>query len=173
MDQLVLVAPADTSLLAFFISVQTKNKPSSEYYDKFVFILNSLVYLTFLVFVHEIRNLIDKNGIFFQSFTLPLSEINFVKNSAFRSLYNHVDLIPSFFSVECPVLTVGRLVKTSPNNCVTSPAKHNTKCSFSCPQGYYLQGPSKKQCGANDQWTDSAKPVTCKGKFSLICQFFN
>ena len=54
---------------------------------------------------------------------------------------------------------------------MTSPAKHNTKCSFSCPQGYQLQGPSKKQCRANGQWTDSAKPVSCKGSFTFSVSF--
>ncbi|KAL9968113.1 hypothetical protein ACROYT_G026445 [Oculina patagonica] len=63
--------------------------------------------------------------------------------------------------VKCPVLTVGRLVKTSPNNCVTSQMKYNPTCSFSCPQGYQLQGPSYKQCGVDGQWTDSAKSITC------------
>ncbi|KAL9968065.1 hypothetical protein ACROYT_G026392 [Oculina patagonica] len=62
---------------------------------------------------------------------------------------------------KCPALTVGRLVKTSPSNCVTSQMNINTKCSFSCPQGYQLQGPSYKQCAANGQWTDSAKSVLC------------
>ncbi|KAL9968058.1 hypothetical protein ACROYT_G026384 [Oculina patagonica] len=61
----------------------------------------------------------------------------------------------------CSVLTAGRLVKTSPGSCVTSQMKINTTCSFSCPQGYQLQGPSYKQCGANGQWTDSAKSVSC------------
>ncbi|KAJ7390069.1 hypothetical protein OS493_027594 [Desmophyllum pertusum] len=61
----------------------------------------------------------------------------------------------------CSALTVGRLVKTTPNNCVTSYTKINTRCSFSCPQGYQLQGPSYKQCGSRGQWSDSAKSVSC------------
>ncbi len=68
----------------------------------------------------------------------------------------------------CPALTVGSVVKTTPNTCVTSQMKTNTKCSFSCPQGYQLQGPSYKQCRANGQWTSSAKSVSCSGKFLLI-----
>ena len=69
--------------------------------------------------------------------------------------------------VNCPALTVGRLVKTSPNNCVTSQMKIGAKCSFSCPQGYQLGGPSYKQCGANGQWTDSSKSVSCKGELNI------
>ena len=66
----------------------------------------------FFVFVLEIRNLIDKNCIFiFQSFTLPLSEINLVQNSAFRSLYNHMDLIPSFFQLNVQSLQLVVLPK--------------------------------------------------------------
>ena len=65
---------------------------------------------------------------------------------------------------KCPTLTVSRLVKTSPNGCVTSQMKINTKCSFSCPQGYQLQGPSYKQCGSSGQWSDSAKTVSCIGE---------
>ncbi|KAL9968109.1 hypothetical protein ACROYT_G026441 [Oculina patagonica] len=61
----------------------------------------------------------------------------------------------------CPALTVGSLVKTSPNTCATSQMNYDTKCLFSCPQGYQLQGPAYKQCGANGQWTDSAKSVSC------------
>ena len=66
--------------------------------------------------------------------------------------------------VKCPALTVNRLVKTSPNSCVTSQMKYNTKCSFACPQGYQLQGPSFKQCRADGQWTDRAKTVSCVGE---------
>ncbi|KAL9952690.1 hypothetical protein ACROYT_G039981 [Oculina patagonica] len=58
-------------------------------------------------------------------------------------------------------LNAGRLVKISPSSCVTSKTDVNTTCSFSCPQGYQLQGPSYKQCGADGYWTDSAKPVSC------------
>lgn len=64
---------------------------------------------------------------------------------------------------KCPALTVGYLVKTSPNSCVTSQMKTNTTCSFSCPLGYQLKGPSYKQCKANGSWTDSAKTVSCSG----------
>ena len=73
-----------------------------------------------------------------------------------------------FSVVNCSVLSVGRLVKTSPDSCVTSQVKFNTTCSFSCPHGYQLQGPSYKQCGANGQWTDSAKSVSCKGELKII-----
>ena len=55
-------------------------------------------------------------------------------------------------------------MKTSPNSCVTSQTKINTKCLFSCLQGYQLQGPAYKQCGANGQWTNSAKAVSCTGE---------
>ena len=67
----------------------------------------------------------------------------------------------------CPALTVARRVKTSPNNCVTSQMKISAKCSFFCPQGYQLQGPSYKQCGAKGQWTDSSKSVSCKGELNI------
>ncbi|KAL9968105.1 hypothetical protein ACROYT_G026436 [Oculina patagonica] len=72
--------------------------------------------------------------------------------------------------VKCPVLTVARLVKTSPSGCVTSQMKYNTKCLFSCPQGYQLQGPSYKQCGANGQWTNSAKLCTTPLLSSLVAE---
>ena len=89
-----------------------------------------------------------------------------------------------FSVVNCSVLSVGHLVKTSPDSCVTSQLKFNTTCSFSCPHGYQLQGPSYKQCGANGQWTDSAKLVSCHGElkltaatektssFSLFCKLY-
>ena len=74
----------------------------------------------------------------------------------------------NFYTVaNCPALTVGRLVKTSPNNCVTPQIKISGKCSFSCPQGYQLQGPSYKQCGATGKWTDSARSVSCKGELKI------
>ena len=72
-----------------------------------------------------------------------------------------------FSVVNCSVVSVGRLVKTSPDSCLTSQMKFNTSCSFSCPQGYQLQGPSYKHCGANGQWTDSAKSVLCKGELRI------
>ena len=65
----------------------------------------------------------------------------------------------------CPALTVGDLVKISPGSCVTSQMKINTKCSFKCPQGYQLKGPSFKQCSARGQWTNSNKSVSCVGEF--------
>ncbi len=79
----------------------------------------------------------------------------------------------SVSALSYPALTVGSVVKTSPNTCVTSQMKTNTKCSLSCPQGYQLQGPSYKQCGSYGQWTDSAKSVSCIGEltnyYRLIC----
>jgi len=72
-----------------------------------------------------------------------------------------------FSVVNCTVLSVGHLVKTSPDSCLTSQMKFNTTCSFSCPKGYQLQGPSYKHCGANGQWTDSAKSVSCKGETKI------
>ena len=69
----------------------------------------------------------------------------------------------SVLLASCPALTVGRLVKTSPSSCVTPQMKINTNCSFSCPKGYQLKGPSYKQCGSSGNWTDSAKSVTCTG----------
>ena len=68
--------------------------------------------------------------------------------------------------VKCPSLTVSDLVKTSPDGCLTSQMNFNSNCSFSCPQGYQLQGPSYKQCGAGGQWSDNAKNVSCIGKFA-------
>ena len=57
-------------------------------------------------------------------------------------------------------------MKTIPNNCTKIQMKFGTKCSFSCPQRYQLQGPSYQQCGTAGKWTDSAKTVTCVGTFS-------
>ena len=70
--------------------------------------------------------------------------------------------------VKCLSLTVSALVKTSPDSCVTSQMNFNSNCSFSCPQGYQLQGPSYKQCGVGGQWSDSAKRVSCIGEFPYI-----
>ena len=72
-----------------------------------------------------------------------------------------------FSVVYCSVLSVGRLAKTLPDNCVKSQMKFNTTCSFSCPKGYQLQGPSHKQCEANGEWTDSAKSVSCQGELEI------
>ncbi|CAH3195686.1 unnamed protein product, partial [Porites evermanni] len=60
----------------------------------------------------------------------------------------------------CPALTVSRLVETLPNTCVTSQVDINARCSFSCPQGYQLQGPSYKNCESSGQWTDN-RTVSC------------
>ena len=61
---------------------------------------------------------------FFQSFTLPLGEINFVKNSAFRSLYNHVDLIPSFFQLNVQSLRL--VVSSKPHQTIVWHHRRNT-----------------------------------------------
>lgn len=71
--------------------------------------------------------------------------------------------------VRCPALAVNQLVKTSPNSCVTSQMKYNTKCSFKCPLGFILKGPSYTQCGSNGRWTNSAKRISCTGEFSTDC----
>ena len=72
-------------------------------------------------------------------------------------------------AVKCRALKFSHLVKTSPNSCATSQMKFKTMCLFTCPKGYQLQGPSYKQCGADGQWTDSAKTVSCIGGFSVDC----
>ena len=74
-------------------------------------------------------------------------------------------------AINCPALTVGNLVKTSPGNCVTSQMKINTMCSFKCPRGYQLNGPSYKQCRAHGRWTNSNKRVSCVGEFSPLKEF--
>ena len=66
----------------------------------------------------------------------------------------------------CPVLALHSLMKTSPSGCKTSQMNFNTTCSFSCLEGYRLQGPSYKYCRINGQWTDSAKSVSCNGGFA-------
>ena len=71
----------------------------------------------------------------------------------------------------CKKLNLSRPVKTSPGDCMTSHMKANTNCSFSCLQGYQLQGPPFTLCGSNGEWTNSAKAVSCKGElwhFSLL-----
>ena len=71
----------------------------------------------------------------------------------------------------CMKLNLSRPVKTSPGDCMTSHMKANTNCSFSCLQGYQLQGPPFTLCGSNGEWTNSAKAVSCKGElwhFSLL-----
>lgn len=77
----------------------------------------------------------------------------------------------------CPALNVTGLVKTSPKNCVASRMKLNTKCSFTCPPEYQLQGPSYKQCRPDGRWSDSAKTVSCNSKFQchfrLICFYLS
>lgn len=74
---------------------------------------------------------------------------------------------------KCPALTVSRLVKASPSNCVTSQMEINTTCSFSCPQGYQLKGPSYKKCESSDQWTDNTTNVSCAGGFNLSLNKLN
>ena len=66
----------------------------------------------------------------------------------------------------CPVLKVGLLVSISPSGCATSQMTANTKCSFSCPQGNQLQGPSYKECQSSGQWTNFRKSVSCIGRFA-------
>ncbi|KAL9968054.1 hypothetical protein ACROYT_G026380 [Oculina patagonica] len=107
----------------------------------------------------------DKNSIVYHQFNPPiLARYIRLRPTAW---YDHISLRMELYGclvVWCPVLTVNRLVKTSPSSCVTSRMIVATKCSFSCPQGYQLQGPSYKQCGENGQWTDSAKSVSCTAK---------
>ena len=69
-------------------------------------------------------------------------------------------------SVQCPVLALHSLVKTSPSDCLKSQMEFNTTCSFSCPQGYRLEGSSYKYCQINGQWTGSAKSISCNGGFT-------
>lgn len=64
----------------------------------------------------------------------------------------------------CPALTVSKLLHTLPSSCGSSRMKINTKCSFTCPQGYQLRGPSYKQCRVDGQWSDKAKKVSCTGE---------
>lgn len=50
--------------------------------------------------------------------------------------------------------------------------KINSKCLFTCPQGYQLQGPSFTRCESGGQWTESAS-VSCTGDFFGIIKFSN
>ena len=84
---------------------RTKNKPSSEYYN-----ISRLAYV-FCICTWNKESNWQKLYFFFQSFTLPLSKINLVQNSAFRSLYNHMDLIPSFFQLNVQSLQLVVLPK--------------------------------------------------------------
>ena len=64
----------------------------------------------------------------------------------------------------CPALTVSKLLHTLPSSCGTSRMKINTNCSFTCPRGYQLKGPSYKQCSVDGQWSDESKKVSCTGE---------
>lgn len=73
---------------------------------------------------------------------------------------------------KCQALIINRPVIASPNDCVTAEMKINSKCLFTCPQGYQLQGPSFTRCGSSGQWTESAN-VSCTGEFFLKIKFSN
>ena len=90
-----------------------------------------------------------------------------LKRKRLQRLSENTSLCSVSVSVQCPVLALHSLVKTSPSGCLTSQMEFNTTCSFSCPQGYQLQGPSYEYCQINGQWTDSAKSVSCNGGLTV------
>ena len=81
-------------------------------------------------------------------------------NLTFLQYFNSILVSPG----KCPALIINRPVKASPNDCVTSEMKINSKCLFTCPQGYQLQGPSFTRCESGGQWTASPS-VSCTGEF--------
>ena len=78
--------------------------------------------------------------------------------------YSFRPLVLFKLAIMCPALTVSKLLHTLPSSCGSSRMKINTKCSFTCPQGYQLRGPSYKQCRVDGQWSDKAKKVSCTGE---------
>ena len=93
-----------------------------------------------------------------------------LKRKRLQGLSENTLLCSVSVSVQCPVLALHSLVKSSQWGCLTSQMKFNTTCSFAYPQGYQLQGPSNKFCQINGQWTDSAKSVSCNGGFTVFSE---
>lgn len=73
---------------------------------------------------------------------------------------------------DCPRLALSDHVIASPSRCVTSSSSIATKCSFRCPRGFKLQGPSYKRCGSNGKWTDPGATVRCIGETGTQLPFF-
>ena len=100
---------------------------------------------------------------------LQATSLFLLKRKHLQGLSENTLLCSVSVSVQCPVLALHSLVKTSPSDCLKSQMEFNTTCSFSCPQDYQLEGLSYKYCQINGQWTDSAKSVSCNGGLTDFC----
>lgn len=92
--------------------------------------------------------------------------MNFYKEKTLIQILLYIVSVNAPGELNCPALLVGAHVIT-PHSCTSAPSVAETICSFKCPKGYTLSGPSYKTCQLDGTWTDQAVPVECDGKFRL------
>ena len=85
-------------------------------------------------------------------------------NSTNLSLWIFCSSVQAPGELNCPSLQVGPRVITD-HSCTSGPSVPGTVCSFDCPKGYKLSGPSLKHCKIDGSWTDAALAVSCDGKY--------
>ncbi|XP_039908868.1 sushi, von Willebrand factor type A, EGF and pentraxin domain-containing protein 1-like [Simochromis diagramma] len=69
---------------------------------------------------------------------------------------------PTCTAVRCPLLEPP---KNGHINCSSTESVYNSQCSFTCDQGYSLEGPELLTCGHHGNWT--AEKPTCQ---AILCQ---
>uniref|UniRef100_A0A3Q4G2G6 Selectin E n=1 Tax=Neolamprologus brichardi TaxID=32507 RepID=A0A3Q4G2G6_NEOBR len=73
---------------------------------------------------------------------------------------------PTCTAVRCPLLEPP---KNSHINCSSSESVYNSQCSFTCDQGYSLEGPELLTCGHHGNWT--AEKPTCQVSVQSLTLF--
>ena len=87
-----------------------------------------------------------------------------------RGLKKTIAILNMFFTAPlCLSFKLRPKVQVTPSSCTSAPVPHSKVCSFRCPRGYRLEGPSSKRCTADGQWTKKNLPTTCKGQREDFC----
>ena len=74
--------------------------------------------------------------------------------------------ISSFKGYTCRKLSSANDVQIWPDNCVLYNQSYASICSFSCPTGKQISGPSSALCGIRGDWNEDVNEVSCNGSYN-------
>ena len=74
--------------------------------------------------------------------------------------------ISSFKGYTCRKLSSTNDGQIWPDNCVLYNQSYASICSFSCPTGKQISGPSSARCGIRGDWNEDVNEVSCNGSYN-------
>ena len=80
-------------------------------------------------------------------------------------LFLNLLYISSFKGFTCRKLSFTNDVQIWPESCVLYNQRYGSICSFSCPTGKQISGPSSARCGIRGYWSEEVNEVSCNGSY--------